>query len=57
MKGYIKKALREFLHHTPSKPVHGPTKYNQLEFGKKVQHAENESTKPVNEKLKKKPNK
>lgn len=28
MKGYVKKALREFLHRTPSKPVYGPTKYN-----------------------------
>ena len=36
MKGYVKKALREFLHRTPSKPVYGPTKYNQPEFGKKV---------------------
>ena len=54
MKGYVKKALREFLRRIPSKPVYGPTKYNQPKFGKKVQYAENGSTKPVNKKLKKK---
>lgn len=48
------KALREFLHRTPWKPAYGPIKYNQLKFGKKVQYAENESSKPVNKKLKKK---
>ena len=54
MKGYVQKALREFLHRTPTKPVYGPTKYNQPEFGKKIQYAENENKKPVNEKLKQK---
>ena len=54
MKGYVNKALREFLHRKPPKPVYGPTKYNEPEFGKKIQYAENESSKPVNEKLKKK---
>ena len=54
MKGYVTKALREFLHRKPSKPVYGPTKYNKPVFGKKIQYAENENKQPVNEKLKQK---
>ena len=54
MKSYVNKALQEFLHWTPIKPVYGPTKYNQPKFGKKIQYSENESKQPVNEKLKQK---
>ena len=54
MKGYVKKALKQFLHVKPSKPVHGPTKFEKPEYGKKVQYAPEETTKPINEKLKRK---
>ena len=54
MKGYVQKALREFLHCIPTKPVYEPTKYKRPEFGKKVQYAQNETSKPVNETLKRK---
>ena len=54
MKSYVKKALWEFLHRTPTKPVYGSTKCNKPEFGKKIQYAENENKQPVNEKLKQK---
>ena len=39
MKGYVQRALKQFLHKAPKKPVHGPTKYDQPEYGKKVQYA------------------
>ena len=54
MKRYVKKALKEFLHEAPKKPVHGPTKYNRPEYGKKVQYAKNDLEKPLNKKLKSK---
>ena len=52
MNNYTKKVLQEFQHPNPKKPVYGPSKYDQLEFGKKVQYAKNTNTNPINEKLK-----
>ena len=54
MKGYVKKALKEFLREAPKKSVHGPTKYNRPEYGKKVQYAKNDIEKPLDKKLKSK---
>ncbi len=42
MKGYVPKALKEFLHKPPSKPVNGPTPYTAPVYGKAVQYAPTE---------------
>jgi hypothetical protein len=39
MKGYVKKALKEFQHPMPEKPVYGPTPYTAPIYGKSVQYA------------------
>ena len=36
MKGYLKKALKEYPHKAPSKLFDAPTKYHKPEFGQKV---------------------
>jgi hypothetical protein len=33
MKGYVKKALKEYQHKAPPKPFDAPTKYHRPEFG------------------------
>ena len=33
MKGYVKKALKEYQHKAPSKPSDAPTKFHRPEFG------------------------
>ena len=38
MKGYLKKALKEYPHKAPSKPFDAPIKYHKPEFGQKVQY-------------------
>ena len=53
MKGYIEKALKEFLWRKPLKPVHSPSRYNRPEYGKRVQYAKQDLTKRLNEKQKK----
>ena len=45
MKGYVKKALKQFLHKMRKKPVHGPTKFVRPEYGQRVQYAKNENKK------------
>ena len=47
MKGYVKKALKQFLQEAPKKPVPGPTKFKRPEYGKKVQYAKNDTEKPL----------
>lgn len=37
MKGYVQRALKQFLHEA-RKAVHGPTKFDRPEYGKKVQY-------------------
>ena len=39
MKNYNSKAIKEFNHPTPTKPVHGPSIFKKPEYGKKVQYA------------------
>ena len=36
MKGYVKRALQQFHHPTPTKHHYGPTKYVPPEYGKKI---------------------
>ena len=36
MKGYVKQALKQFQHPTPTKHHYGPTKYVPPEYGKKI---------------------
>eukprot|EP00978_Attheya_sp_CCMP212_P034237 scaffold142601_cov51-Attheya_sp.AAC.1 len=45
MKGYVQKALKEFLHQPPHKPVNGPTPYTAPVYGKSVQYAPTEEAK------------
>jgi hypothetical protein len=42
MKGYVPKALKEFLHKPPSKLVNGPTPCTAPVYGKAVQYAQTE---------------
>ena len=35
MKGYVKKALHQFQHDSPSKPVHSPSKFEPPRYGQK----------------------
>jgi hypothetical protein len=39
MEGYVPKALKEFQHQPPNKPVNGPTPYTAPIYGKTVQYA------------------
>ena len=50
MKGYVQKALKEFLHKPPSKPVNGPTPYTAPVYGKSVQYAPTEEPKTFTDK-------
>ena len=36
MNEYVKQALQQFQHPTPTKHCYGPTKYVQPEYGKKI---------------------
>ena len=45
MKGYVKQALQQSQHLTPSKHHYGPTKYVAPEYGKKIQYS-TEDTSP-----------
>ena len=38
MKGYTKRALKQFQHPTPAKHHYGPTKYISPEYGKRIQY-------------------
>jgi hypothetical protein len=38
MKGYVRKALKEYQHKAPTKSFDAPTKYHKPEFGQKVQY-------------------
>ena len=53
MKGYVKKTPREFLHATPKKPIHAPSKFKKPEYGQKIQYARVDKSKPLNEQIKK----
>jgi hypothetical protein len=50
MKGYVPKALKEFLHKPPCKPVNGPTPYTAPVYGKSVQYAPTEEAKTFTDK-------
>ena len=39
MKGYVKRALQQFQHPTPTKHHYGPTKYIPPKYGKKIQYS------------------
>ena len=47
MKGYNPKALKEFGHKKPNKPVYGPYQFIRPEYGKKIQYANNEDDSPT----------
>ena len=38
MKGYIKAALKKFIHPTPSTPQHAPHDWKPPAYGRKIQH-------------------
>ena len=38
MKNYNSKAIKEFNHPTPTKPVHGPSRFTKPEYGKKIHY-------------------
>ena len=39
MKGYIEKAMKEYIRRKPEKPVHSPSKYTRPTYGQKVQYS------------------
>ena len=47
MKGYVKKALKEYQHVAPTKPFDAPTKYHKPEFGQKVQYERVDESSPL----------
>ena len=47
MKGYVKKALKEYQHVAPTKPFDAPTKYHKPEFGQKIQYERVDKSKPL----------
>jgi hypothetical protein len=47
MKGYVKKALKEYQHTSPPKPYNTPTKYHKPEFGQKIQYERTDESKPL----------
>ena len=47
MKGYNPKALKEFGHKKPNKPVYGPSQFTRPEYGKKIQYAKNDDDSPT----------
>ena len=51
MKGYNEKALKEAGHTKPNKPVDGPTRYTQPEYGNKIQYAENDTSPLLSDKI------
>ena len=53
MPDYIKRALIQFQHQAPPKPVHSPAKFEQPTYGAKIQYAKDEpESKPLsNEEL------
>jgi hypothetical protein len=50
MKGYVPKALKEFQHPPPHRPVNGPTPYTPPVYGKTVQYAPMEEEKTFTDK-------
>jgi hypothetical protein len=47
MKGYVKKALKEYQHKPPTKPFDAPTKYHKPEFGQKIQYERVDKSEPL----------
>ena len=47
MKGYVKKALLQFKHQSPSKPYHSPSKYIPPKYGTKTQLTNIDNSKPM----------
>jgi hypothetical protein len=47
MKGYVKKALKEYQHKAPTKPFDAPTKYHKPEFGQKIQYERVDKSSPL----------
>ena len=52
MKGYIEKALKEYLWRKPAKPVHSPSKYIRPTHGQKVQYSNVDLSTELNDKQK-----
>ena len=52
MKGYIEKALKEYLWIKPAKPLHSPSKYTIPTYGKKVQYSNVDLSTELNDKQK-----
>ena len=50
MKGYVAKALKEFQHPQPTKPVYGPTPYTAPIYGRTIQYAPEIEAKTFTEK-------
>jgi hypothetical protein len=50
MKGYVPKALKEFQHPPPDRPVNGPTPYTPPVYGKTVQYAPMEEARTFTDK-------
>ena len=52
MKAYVKKALLQFKHSSPTKPYHSPSKYIPPKFGQKTQIAHVDESDPMTEREK-----
>jgi hypothetical protein len=50
MKGYVKKALKEYQLKSPPKPFDAPTKYHKPEFRQKIQYERTDESKPLSPK-------
>ena len=52
IKGYIEKALKEYLWRKTEKPVHSPSKYTRPTYGQKVQYSNVDTSTELNDKQK-----
>jgi hypothetical protein len=50
IKGYVKKALKEYKNTPTPKPFDAPTKYHKLEFGQKIQYERTDESKSLSPK-------
>eukprot|EP00957_Ditylum_brightwellii_P146556 11157619-Ditylum_brightwellii.AAC.1 len=50
MPGFVTKSLKKFQHIAPVKPQYAPHKWNQPNYGKKVQYAPPPDTSDVHDK-------
>lgn len=44
---HLKKALNRFTHETPKRPQHAPSKWTALQYGAKIQYADDDDDLPA----------